>query len=180
MAATYVNPIHYKSHRQPSTPGHPPPASSGSRGRLGGSQLPVGINFFLFFLFNFNSTVHPTPQPPFNPQPPLSVIPPRWRRARFAPAPALVWVDRLNSKIIFQQFRIFQHQYKLTTCQNNYHDGVVNIPFLIRASWRSSLFVGESGTFLLKIIICIKSGTLLGNIFFFWGGGGIFTRSNIS
>ena len=38
---------------------------------------------------------------------------------------------------------------------------------------------GGSGTFLLNIIICIESGTLLGNIwggvadfFFFWGGGG--------
>ena len=38
-------------------------------------------------------------------------------------------------------------------------------------------FWGESGTFLLRIIICIKRGTLLGNICFFWwwwGGGGIF------
>ena len=40
-------------------------------------------------------------------------------------------------------------------------------------------FWGEPGIFLLKIIICIKSGNLLGNIFFgggssyfFYGGGG--------
>ena len=32
-------------------------------------------------------------------------------------------------------------------------------------------FWGESGTFLLKIIICMQNGTLLGNIFF--GGGGV-------
>ena len=59
--------------------------------------------------------------------------------------------------------------------------------FHIRASWRFSYqgflevfaFWGEPGIFLLKIIICIKSGTLLGNIFmgggvadFFGGGGG--------
>ena len=35
-------------------------------------------------------------------------------------------------------------------------------------------FWGEPGIFLLKIIICIKSGNLLGNIFFFFlGGGGV-------
>ena len=33
-----------------------------------------------------------------------------------------------------------------------------------RASWSFLLFGGESGTFLLKIIICKKSATLLGNI----------------
>ena len=47
-------------------------------GGLGGSQLPVGIHFFLlFFLFNFNSTVHPTAiHNPLECQPPT-----RWRRA---------------------------------------------------------------------------------------------------
>ena len=46
--------------------------------------------------------------------------------------------------------------------------------YMIRASWRVSLFGGESGIILL-IIFCIKSETLLGNIFegssqFFLGG----------
>ena len=46
-----------------------------------------------------------------------------------------------------------------------------------RASWRFSLFWGESdklgggGSTLLKVSVCIKSGTLLGNIFFLGGGG---------
>ena len=39
--------------------------SGGSRGGLGGSQPPIGIQFFQFFLFNSNSTVHPfTVSPP--------------------------------------------------------------------------------------------------------------------
>ena len=50
----------------------------GSRGGLGGSQSPppVGIQFVLLcFLFNFNSTVHPTPNPD-SPPPPGECQPP--------------------------------------------------------------------------------------------------------
>ena len=46
-----------------------PDVSDGSTGGVGGSHPPPPRwnTFFSFFPFNFNSTVHPTPQPPFTP-----------------------------------------------------------------------------------------------------------------
>ena len=60
-----------------------PKISGGSRGGLGGLQVPRWNPFFPGFFLNVKSTVHPTPNPHSHP-PPLSVNP-RWRRARSAP-----------------------------------------------------------------------------------------------
>ena len=61
----------------------------GGGGGRGVATPPLESNFFFVFLFNFNSTVHPTPQPPFTTPP--SVPPPHIGQARSAPVQDPKW-----------------------------------------------------------------------------------------